>query len=75
MKKISLTKSKTFVTDAKNNLMPMKMIKMNFILMKTIKINLILMKIINMNLNHTTNSEIIVITLENLEELLIVFVI
>ena len=54
------------------NLILMKMIKMNLILMKMIKMNLILTKI---HLNHTIKSEIIVITLENLEELLIIFVI
>ena len=62
---MSLMKSKKFVTYAKKNL----------ILMKMIKINLILMKMIKMHLNHTIKSEIIVITLENLEELLIVFAI
>ena len=58
----------------KMNLILMKMIKINLILMKTIKMNLILMKMIKMNLNHTIKSEIIVITLEKLEELLIIFV-
>ena len=48
-------KSKNFVTYAKNNLVQMKMIKIN--------------------LNYTIKSEIIVITQENLEELLIVFAI
>ena len=57
----------------KMNLVLMKMIKMNSILMKAIKMNLILMKMIKMHLNHTTKSEIIVIILENLEELLTVF--
>ena len=37
--------------------------------------NLVSMKMIKMNLNYTIKSEIIVITAENLEELLIVFVI
>ena len=55
IKKVSLMKSKKFVTYAKKNLVSMKMIKMN--------------------LNYTIKSEIIVITEENLEELLIVFVI
>ena len=55
IKKVSLMKSKKFVTYAKKNLVSMKMIKMN--------------------LNYTIKSEIIVITLENLEELLIVFAI
>ena len=55
IKKVSLMKSKKFVTYAKKNLVSMKMIKMN--------------------LNYTIKSEIIVITAENLEELLIVFVI
>ena len=55
IKKVSLMKSKKFVTYAKKNLVLMKMIKMN--------------------LNYTIKSEIIVITAENLEELLIVFVI
>ena len=39
------------------------------------KKNLVLMKMIKMHLNYTIKSEIIVITLENLEELLIVFAI
>ena len=39
------------------------------------KMNLVLMKMIKMHLNYTIKSEIIVITLENLEELLIVFAI
>ena len=52
-----------------------KMIKMNSILTKATKMNLILMKMIKMHLNHTIKSETIVITLENLEELLIVFAI
>ena len=39
------------------------------------KKNLVLMKMIKMDLNYTVKSEIIVITLENLEELLIVFAI
>ena len=55
-----------FVTYAKKNLILMKMMKM-------IKINLIQMKMIKMHLSHTIKSEIIVITLENLEELLIIF--
>ena len=38
------------------------------------KKNSILMKMIKMHLSHTIKSEIIVITLENLEELLIIFV-
>ena len=50
MKKISLMKSKRFVTYAKEHLVLMKMIKMH--------------------LNYTIKSESIVITLENLEELL-----
>ena len=37
------------------------------------KINLVLMKMIHMHLNYTIKSEIIVITLENLQEMLIVF--
>ena len=52
-KKISLMKSKKFVTYAKKNLVLMKMIKMH--------------------LNYTIKLDIIVITLENLEKLLIVF--
>ena len=48
-------KSKKFVTYVKNNLVPMKMIKMH--------------------LNYTIESEIIVITPENLEEMLMVFAI
>ena len=40
-----------------------------------VKNNLELMKMIKRNLNYTIKSEIIVITLENLEELLIVFAI
>ena len=48
-------KNKKFVTDAKKNLVLIKMIKMN--------------------LNYIVKSEIIVITQENLEELLIVFAI
>ena len=40
-----------------------------------VKNNLELMKMIKRNLNYTMKSEIIVITLENLEELLIVFAI
>ena len=39
------------------------------------KKNLVQMKIIKMNLNYTLKSEVIVITHENLEELLIVFAI
>ena len=39
------------------------------------KKSLVLMKMIKMDLNYTVKSEIIVITLENLEELLIVFAI
>ena len=39
------------------------------------KKNLVLMKIIKIHLNYTIKSEIIVITQENLEELLIVFAI
>ena len=39
------------------------------------KKNLVLMKKKKMHLNYTIKSEIIVITLENLEELLIVFAI
>ena len=39
------------------------------------KKNLVVMKIMKMHLNYTTKSEIFVITLENLEELLIVFAI
>ena len=54
IKKISLMKSKRFVTYAKKYLVLMKMIKMH--------------------LNFTLKSEIIAITLENLVELLIVFV-
>ena len=38
------------------------------------KKNLVLTNTIKMHLNYTLKSEIIVITLENLEELLIVFV-
>ena len=38
------------------------------------KKNLVLTNMIKMHLNYTLKSEIIVITLENLEELLIVFV-
>ena len=49
--------------------------KMNLILMKMIKMNLILMKTLNMHFDNTIKSEIIVITLENLEELPIIFVI
>ena len=75
MKKMSLMKSKKFVKYAKKNLILMKMIKMNLILMKIIKMNLILMKMIKMHLNHTIKSEIIAITLENLEQLLKIFVI
>ena len=62
---MSLMKSKKFVTHAKKNLILIKMIKMNLILMRMIK----------MNLDHTIKSEIIVITLESSEELLIIFVI
>ena len=65
MKKISLMKSKEFATYVNKNLILMKMMKMNLILMEMIK----------MNLNHTIRSEIIVITVENLEELLIIFII
>ena len=85
MKKMSHMKSKKFVSYAKKNLILMKMIKMNLILMTMIKMNLILMTMIKMNLiltkmikthlNHTIKSEIIVIPMENLEELLIIFVI
>ena len=75
MKEMSLMKSKKFVTYGKRNLILIKMIKMNLILMKMIKMNLVLMKTIKMHLNHTIKSEIIVITMENLEELLTVFVI
>ena len=39
------------------------------------KKNLVLMKMIKMHLNYTIKSEIIVIKLENLEELLIVFLV
>ena len=39
------------------------------------KNNLVLMRMIKMHLNYTIKSEIIVITPENLEELLIVFAI
>ena len=39
------------------------------------KKNVVLMKMIKMHLNYTIKSEIIFITLENLEELLIVFAI
>ena len=39
------------------------------------KKNLVLMKMIKIHLNYTIKSEIIVITQENLEELLIVFAI
>ena len=39
------------------------------------KKNLVLMKMMKMHLNHTRKSEIIVITLENVKELLIVFAI
>ena len=85
MKKMSLMKSKMFVAYAKKNLILMKfikinlvlmkMIKMNLVMMKMIKMNLVLMKIIKMYLNHTIKSEIIAITLENLEKLHIIFVI
>ena len=37
------------------------------------KKNLVLMKMVKMNLNDTVKSEIIVITQENLEKLLIIF--
>ena len=40
-----------------------------------VKKNLVLMKMVKMHLNYTIKSEIIVITGENLEELLIVFAI
>ena len=53
--KISLMKSRTFVTYVKKNLMQIKMIKTH--------------------LNYTIKSEIMVITLENVEELLVVFAI
>ena len=39
------------------------------------KNNLVLMKMIKMHLNYTIKSKIIVITLENLEEVLVVFAI
>ena len=55
IEKLSLMKSKKFVTHVKKNL----------VLIKKMKIHL----------NYTIKSEIIVITLENLEELLIVFAI
>ena len=40
-----------------------------------VKENLVLMKVIKRHLNYTIKAEIIVITLENLEKLLIVFAI
>ena len=55
IKKISLIKSKKFVTYAKKNLVLIEMTKIH--------------------LNYTIKSEIIVITLENLEELLTVIAI
>ena len=55
MKKLSLMKSKKFVTFVKKNLVQTKMIKIHS--------------------NYTIKLEIIVITLENLEELLIKFAI
>ena len=45
----------------------------NFV--KYVKKNFVLMKMRKVNLNYTTKSEIIVITLENLEEFLIIFAI
>ena len=61
MKKTSLTKSKKFATYVKKNLIMIMMMMMMMAMMMTIK--------------SIIKSEIIVITRENLEELLIIFVI
>ena len=57
------------LTDKEKSLMKIK----NFV--PYAKNNLVLMKMIKTHLNYTIKSKIIVITLENLEEVLIVFAI
>ena len=70
MKIINYEEKETIpLTDKEKSLMKTK----NFV--SYAKNNLVLMKMIKMHLNYTLMSKIIVITLENLEEVLIVFAI
>ena len=70
MKIINYEEKETIpLTDKEKSLMKTK----NFV--SYAKNNLVLMKMIKMHLNYTLMSKIIVITLENLEEVLILFAI